>query len=468
MPAAASLVERDRRLIVRLVLCAFWLLIFEGALRKWVAPQFSQYLYFVRDPLTLCIYYVAGRAGVFRAPSAFLPVGLVIAALGALLALVHVVGGGQYTPLLAAYGVRNYFFYIPLAFVIGRCFGPDDVVLLGKQCLIAMLIAAPIAVLQFNAAGDSALNVGRATEKSLQFDNLVSAGTRVRPAGTFTSVVGMSQLIVCCVAWLMWAWTTPQARQALGRWLVILATVATAAALAVSGSRTSFVHSVLVVGVGVALGPLLPGASAKVRSIAIPAVLVVAFAALFPVLMPEAFEAFTYRWTTAATAEADLGLIGRALHGYYDFFRLFGDIPVLGYGVGMAGNAATMSDVTIGGVNVLRVAEEDWSRHVVELGPPLALLFIMYRASLGASLGIQSLRTALRTGNSLPVLLYAFVAVALIHGQITGHGLVNGFGWLFTGVCLAAVRSAVVHPAASIAPDAQPAAVAVPFPNLMR
>jgi hypothetical protein len=42
--------EAGRRLIVRLVFLVFLLLIFEGAMRKWLLPDFQRPLYFARDP----------------------------------------------------------------------------------------------------------------------------------------------------------------------------------------------------------------------------------------------------------------------------------------------------------------------------------------------------------------------------------------------------------------------------------
>lgn len=474
---ATPIPEGERRRIVQLVLCAFWLLVFEGSLRKWVAPQFSAYLYFIRDPLTLYIYFLALRAGVFRNQSVLLHAGMAMAALAAMLAVVHVaMGGGQYTPLLAAYGLRNYFFYIPFAFVVGNCFRFQDVCALGRHCLVAILIAAPIAVLQFNAPANSPLNVGIAADSRLQFDNLVSGGGKVRPAGTFTSAVGMTQLIVACVAFLLYAWTTSRRPPPLNPWLVRVGIVATAAALGVSGSRTSFVHACLVIVAAMMVAPLLPGAGAKWRTLVIPVIATVAFAVLFPLLLPEAFSAFASRWDAAAATEGQrfaLGWVGRALHGLTDFLRLMGDMPVFGFGVGMAGNAASSAGVQHGGLNILRVAEEDWSRHVVELGPVLALLFIGYRTTFGVRLGLDAWRAALRTGQSLPLLLWVFAAVSLIQGQITGHGLVNGFGWLFVGLCMAASRDAV--PADGLAqdransdPSGARSLAATPFPNLMR
>src|SRR4249919_954117 len=43
----------------------FILLMFEGTLRKWILPQYSDVLLIVRDPVVLAIYCLAIRARVF-------------------------------------------------------------------------------------------------------------------------------------------------------------------------------------------------------------------------------------------------------------------------------------------------------------------------------------------------------------------------------------------------------------------
>ena len=130
--------------------------------------------------------------------------------------------------------------------------------------------------------------------------------------------------------------------------------------------------------------------------------------------------------------------------------------------------------VTFNGVNVLKLAEEDWSRHVIELGPLLAMIFILYRVSLGVWVGRLALKATLASGDPLPVLLFAYCGVALVEGQLTGHGLVNGFGWLYAGFCLAASHVLAGH---RELPGTVPAASALSsnarlgeakFPNLLR
>ncbi len=468
--------EANRRTVVRLVYLMFWMLIFEGSIRKWVAPQYSTYLYFMRDPVCLLTYFYALRGGLLSPVHPLLVAGIGIAVAASALSMVFLaMGESQYTLILAVYGLRNYFFYLPLPFVIARAFGYEEIRRLAMFSMLAICIAAPIAVLQFNAPPDSVLNAGSSKDIDFQFQNLVSSGERVRPAGTFTSVMGMTQLSVSTIALAMWAWGSSRRPRPVNIWLVCVALVALAAAIAVSGSRTTFVHSCLVIAAGVGIAPFLRGAGNKTRALILPLIAVILFVILFPLVFPEAFQAFLARWNTAAASESGLALgwFGRALHGFYDFFRLFDQMPLFGHGIGTAGNGAVIMGVEFNGVSVLKLAEEDWSRHVVELGPALALVFIMYRASFGIWLGLRAFRAAMVSADPLPVLLFAFCSVALVHGQITGHGLVNGFGWLYVGVCMAASQSAATIRSPAEAPtgaQASPAALrpAMPFPNLMR
>jgi hypothetical protein len=53
----------------------------------------------------------------------------------------------------------------------------------------------------------------------------------------------------------------------------------------------------------------------------------------------------------------------------------------------------------------------------------------------------EALAATRRSGHPLPWLLFAFVGVIMVNGQITANGTDNGYGWLFTGFCLAAANS---------------------------
>jgi hypothetical protein len=93
--------------------------------------------------------------------------------------------------------------------------------------------------------------------------------------------------------------------------------------------------------------------------------------------------------------------------------------------------------------------------------------FIVYRVVLVGWLGTICTTGARRNGDALPLLLFAFVGFDLLAGELTGHGTVNGYGWLFAGLCIAAAQP---HASSAPAPSVSNAgALRVPeFPNLLR
>ena len=77
MIPAESREEKALRQIRRLIWLYFWLLLFEGALRKWVLPQLSNPLLIIRDPVVLLIYLLAIRARVFPRNAWMLSLGVI-------------------------------------------------------------------------------------------------------------------------------------------------------------------------------------------------------------------------------------------------------------------------------------------------------------------------------------------------------------------------------------------------------
>lgn len=437
--------ERIRRRLVKLVFIVYWLLIFEGVLRKWVWPQFSQYLFFIRDPFVLGIYGTALANGMWPRLRPMLLFAYVIALLAAAVIVFQVTTGegGDLTLLLAGYGWRNYFLYIPLAFLIAEQFRQEDIYKLFKQTMVVMIPIAILSVAQFFSSPNSVINSGIASEESLQFKGFRGALGRVRPNSTFTSVAGQMHLVASAISMVLALWILPAKRRPVAFGLLMLGAAAALTCLAFSISRGMFIHTGLVVLSAIVAGATLKGRG-SLRAVLLPTLLVIAAFVLYPLIFPEAFEAFTTRWAEGSKSEGrvfgDLGVFGRALYELYDFTRLVGEVPLFGYGMGAAGNAATTLGLKIGGTIPLLIAETDWARHFVDMGPILALLFIIFRIMLTINLGMQSLQAARRSGNPLSILLFGYVGVVLLYGLITGHGTVGGYGWIFVGLLMASIR----------------------------
>jgi hypothetical protein len=461
--------ERARLRIVQLVMLTYLLLIFEGSLRKYLLPSYGHLLFFVRDPFVIWIYWLAARHGWFpkHQPLLMWGVGFAVASLFWMaLQSVGVASGIVQWPLLATYGWRNYFLYIPLPFVIGEAFQTQD---LRRLIRLTLLLAVPIAVLvtlQFRSAPDAPINVGFGGLEE-QFHGLGIDGDHTRPMGTFTSDVGQRQFVVSAFAMMLALWLLPASRRFVKRWQLVTATAAILSCLAVGGSRGSVVGCGVVMLVALASTHLLRGRGSPARGLLLPLALAAIAIILYPIVFPDGYAAFSGRWKIAAEVEHnDFGLLSRALFGFIDFFNFLSDTPLAGFGLGLAGNASAVMGVKIPGFALW--AETDWARHIVDIGPMLGLAFIAYRIALFTWLLRSCLSGVRQSGDALPILLFGYVGVELLYGQITGHGTINGYAWLFCGLCLVASKAA--QEVAATAPAAHgPAPLLQPrFSNLMR
>jgi hypothetical protein len=470
-PTAGDPRERVRRRIVALVTVFYLLLIFEGALRKWVLTSYGQLLFFVRDPVVLVIYWLAFRYSFLPRGSQLLGAGVALGVLGLVLMFAQaagVAGGIDKWPILAAYGWRNYFLYVPLPFIVAAVFEQAD---LRRIIKITFLLAVPIAFLvleQFRSPLDAVINVGFGADPSQQFRGLAVDIDHTRPMGTFTSNVGQKEFVVSGIAMVLALWLSSPAQRFLRLWQILGATAALLTCLAVSGSRSAMLSAGLVVLVAIASAAVTGRSGSSSRAILVPTLIAVIAVVLYPIVFPEGYTTFANRWTEAQAAETRMfaaGIFGRGLYGFYEFFSIMGDAPVLGYGLGLAGNASLTLGVTIPGFNGW--TEADWTRHIVDLGPIVGILYILYRIVLTIWLGRVCLAAARRGHGQLALLLFGSCALELLYGELTGHGTVNGYGWLFAGLALAAASAPRAETVTSSV--ALPLKVSErPFPNLLR
>jgi hypothetical protein len=460
--------EKGRRHIVALVTVFYLLLIFEGALRKWLLPSQGQLLFFVRDPVALAIYALALRHSFFPRNS-LLTVGLAFGVLGFLIILCQAAGvasGISQWPILAVYGWRNYFLYIPLPFVIGEALERTDIERLVKLTLLMAIPIAALVLAQFRSPPNAPINVGFGASSTQQFHGLTVDMNHTRPMGTFTSDVGQKEFVTSALAMLLALWIVPTSRRFMKPWQLGIGTCALLTCLAVSGSRGAMVQSGIIGAAAVASVVVVGKAGSSTRAILLPLGIASIAVLLYPIVFPEGYGTFLNRWNTAAVAESGQGgIFGRALYGFVDFVGLLGDTPLPGYGLGLAGNASLTLGVTIPGFTGW--AETDWARHIVDLGPVVGLAFIVFRCALTLWLGAVCAAGARRSGDALPFLLFAFVGLDVMSGQLTGNGVVNGYAWLFFGLSLAA-SSAHTRASAAATIAAEPAAALPRYPNLMR
>ncbi|MGA2578115.1 MAG: hypothetical protein ABSH24_19025 [Bryobacteraceae bacterium] len=448
--------EEGRRRVVWLVLVIYWLIFFfEGVLRKWIFAGASRYLYFIRDPLVVAVYLVAFfyrfplKRSVFRDWAVLLAVGAVFVTI-----IQQLFTADPPNWILLVYGWRNYFLLMPLMFLIATCFRREDLYRLMRH---TCWMSVPIAVLvffQFLAPKSAAINKGF----GIGDDEISNAGVAfdvVRTYGVFTAAPGESAFVVSLLAMVLYAWLTPRSKRFVNRPFLILATASAFTCLALSGSRGAVVWAAIVIIVAVSAVPLAVRIGVRVVA---PVAIVMIAAVAAPLAFPREWEAFSYRWEGAYVGESEefgsLGIIGRALFDVISFRYVIPVTPLFGNGLGTAGNAAgrfgrgeilTSANITRGQIDQAEIdrlagQESDWGRHVIELGPILGLIFVVFRVTLTAWLGVNAFRAARRSRDPLPLLMFAFVGVIFFNGQLVGQGTLGGYGWLFAGFTMALCR----------------------------
>jgi hypothetical protein len=412
----------------RLIWIYFWLLIFEGALRKWIVPSLSTPLLVVRDPLVILIYLQAIRCKRFPINGPvlacfFLLVGFV------LLVLIQVTAGIGGGVLVSLYGLRTNFLHLPLIFVIPQVFTFDDILKLGKWILMLTIPMAALMVLQFESPAGSWLNAAtRADAQQIEF-----ALGKVRPAGTFSFATGVAHFLVLGTAFVFYALS--QKRNIYPRWLVWSALLGVLIAQPVSGSRLLVLSCGLVVIGAIAFGILNPGRSQKILGVLV--LVGAVFAALsFTSFFQEAIDVFMTRWNDASAAAGGVqeGIVWRFFGGFLEPFLFLPDIGIIGKGIGMGTNAA--SALMTGSLQFL-LAEGEWARVVMEAGPLLGFSFLLYRVCVSGLLAIQAWGSA-KQGHLLAWLLAWDACRSLITEQISQPTNL-GFMVLASGLCLAAL-----------------------------
>ena len=106
-----------------------FLLIFEGALRKWFLPQLATPLLLVRDPIVVWLYCVALQKGWLKN----MPVRIMCVV--STLSLIFSLLVGHHNLLVGLFGWRIYFFHFPMIFIMAKVLSKRDILKMGRFIL---------------------------------------------------------------------------------------------------------------------------------------------------------------------------------------------------------------------------------------------------------------------------------------------------------------------------------------------
>lgn len=404
-----------------------FLLIFEGALRKWILPGAQEALLIVRDPVLLAIYAMALVSGIVpRTPF------LVALAILAAASLVFSFLAGQSNVLVTLYGLRTNYLHVPLIWVMAETLDREDVEKLGSFVLLIVIPMTLIMVRQFQSPMNSYINRGVGGDDVGQ---IYGALGRIRPPGFFAFITGPMVFFPLAAAFFM-----HQATMGRRLWLPIVAAcgIMLFIAMPISISRGTMITTAWVAGVYV-LGMSRLGLINKslIRFALIGIVLLGALR--FLPIFHEAQDVFMDRWDTAAAesqGDAWGSLTSRVTSNFTMPFRMAAQAPFFGHGIGVGSNVGAR--ILSGQVGFL-LAEDEWGKTFLELGPILGGAFIAFRIALTAYLFLVGFRALFSHRDPLPLGLWAATAPTILLHQWAPPTLL-GFAVFGGGLILASVN----------------------------
>ena len=429
--------EKAKHRIRQLIWLYFWLLIFEGALRKWVIPPLSNPLLIVRDPVAVAIYFYALRARVFP-KNAWMIVLAAIAVLTVICTYVQLLPyiSPKAITLVCIYGFHANYLHLPLIFVMGKVMRPEDLRRLGWWTLALLVPMVLLMIAQFRAAPDAFLNRTAGGEGEM----ITTAMGKVRTAATFSFVVGVMSFFALATAFLIWGVLKPGIYK---NWLLMGAAGALLIGIVVSGSRSVVGACVLVVASLAFVLLLRPDALNRFGQVMV-VVVVLGFVVSRTPVFKEGMKVMTTRFTEVAEASETSvtgSIFGRLWNDFSEPFYVLDKAPFLGFGLGIGTNAGAK---LLTGHALFLLTEDEWSRIFLESGPILGLSYVLWRCLLSLRIAWLCLK-AILVGNVLPLLFLSSTFLSMVSGQF-GQPTILGFAVFVMGLTLAALGSGESQP----------------------
>ncbi len=407
------------------------LLIFEGALRKWVFPGAADALLIVRDPVVLLFYLLAVFGRVFPINGFVIGVFVLMVVSVAFSFLAK-----QHNLEVMLYGLRINYLHLPLIWVMAAVLDERDIERYGTFLLLMAIPMAMIMVQQFRSPMDAPINRGVG---GTEIGQIFGANGKIRPPGLFAFITGPQLFLPLAAAFFFYQ---ASVRRHLP-WLVLLgAGVAIAISLPVSISRTAVIATVLV-GATFALTLLFSSkrGGALLRTGVIMGILLVGLS--FLPVFKEGQDTFLMRWHTAAISndgDAVQNVSDRIFGGFLTPLHAMMRAKTFGMGVGVGSNVGAK---LLSGKTGFLLAEDEWSKIFLELGPILGLAFILFRIGLTCYLGILALNALMSRREALPLLIFSATGAAVLQYQ-WGPPTLLGFAVFGSGMVLASMKPAPV------------------------
>ncbi len=380
----------------------FILLIFEGALRKWILPQLANPLLLIRDPLVIYLFFSASfnRVVYFNSYIFYM---LSIVAVSFIATMIT----GHGNIIVALYGARIFIIHFPMIFLIGTVFNKEDVIKMGKVILYISIPMALLIAVQFFSPQTAWVNKGIGDAIGGGFSGAMGY---LRPPGTFSFTSGTTSFFSLVAVFVFYFWIESKK---INRVVLSLATAALLASIPFSISRS------LLFQIMISFGFTIIGASIIKQNSNKGITMILGFSALALLLslfdiFSIGIEAFSTRLERANTAEGGIEsvFLDRYLGGLINALSSSTNQPFLGYGLGYGTNVGSS---ILTNKRAFLISEGELGRLIGELGPILGIAIILIRLLMTAKLTSWAWQY-LKINDILPWILLSFTLFILPQG----------------------------------------------------
>jgi len=330
-PIVLILMARKWRSVVLGVMV---LMVFEGALRKWVFPSLQAQIYFLKDVL----FFAAFVGFLLERTKSNVHIRLLndfreLIILSMVFCFLQIVNPNNPSELVWLIGFKSYFLYMALLFMVPHVFhSTNDLRSKLTWFMFLMLPVAALGMFQFVLPPDNFINHQVSHDVDLETHvSQFGAIARARASGTF-SYIGGDATFVQAIFPLALAFLISGGRGKRLNWIALVLLGASALAMFTTGSRTTVLNcalsAVIVLSLTMRVGLIN---TTTVSRIIIGTGLI---SAVVVTVGGEALDAFLFRAESAGNAS------DRLLSPFVETMEAFEVAPIFGTGLGTTHNSA--------------------------------------------------------------------------------------------------------------------------------
>jgi hypothetical protein len=408
----------------------FVIIVLEGVLRKWILPQASEQVYFLKDFLLIVAYLRYYLTSEPKYPFKFSIFNILLILVFSW-SLYQAFNPSLGSPIIGLFGLKAYFFYMPLMWLVPSLFKSEEEIyrFLRNYLLLAIPVCL-LAVAQFFSPASSPINVYAGGQEA----NATLADGITRVTATFPYLTGFSTYLTTCFSLLIPMLALSQTR--LWKWLTIAEVFLVIATSFMTGARTLLLYEVLfVVGYFCTLFFAKPQEAARTtKKFFLPVMLMTAG---LPGIFAKAIDAFSKRTEAASKAES---VNDRVLTPLTEPIALIQQMQFKafdGYGIGATHQAVPILRRTLNlPVTQIPLAEVETSRVTIELGILGLLLWYLLRLALIFSTWQVLWRLESSWLRQLTLSAFLFQVLNLIAVHLVFNTTFAIYYWFFCGFIL--------------------------------